>query len=123
MSTRSKHVLIAEDDALLLGIMRRVLSKDGIRVSTARNGQEAIDVLDKDVPDLLLLDLLMPKVDGFAVLEHRKGKKMTFPVVVCSNLSDTTNINRCDGFDVNEYLIKSDMDDEQIWTVAKKYLT
>lgn len=122
MSKQSKHIIVAEDEAFLLDLMRKVLSKHGARVSTACNGQEAIDIIDKDPPDLLLLDLLMPHVDGYAVLQHRKEKNMKFPVVVCSNLSDKTNIIKCNEFDVNEYLIKSDMDDEQIWTVAEKYL-
>lgn len=122
MNQPQKHILVAEDDAFLLGMMRTILSKHGVRVSTARNGQEAIDIIGKDLPDLLLLDLLMPQVDGFAVLKYRKQKKMTFPVVVCSNLSDKANIEKCDDFDVNEYLIKSDMDDDQIWAVAEKYL-
>ncbi len=122
MNEPQKHILVAEDDAFLLGMMRTILSKHGVRVSTARNGQEAIDIIEKDLPDLLLLDLLMPQVDGFAVLKYRKQKKMTFPVVVCSNLSDKANIEKCDDFDVSEYVIKSDLDDDQIWAVAEKYL-
>lgn len=122
MSKKSKHILVAEDEAFLLDMMRKVLTGHGVRVSTALNGQEAIDIINKDLPDLLLLDLLMPQVDGYAVLEHRKKKKMKFPVVVCSNLSDKTNILKCSEFDVNEYIIKSDMDDEQIWIIAEKYL-
>ncbi len=102
--------------------MKKALTKPGIRVSTATNGQEAIDIIIKNAPDLLLLDLLMPNVDGFAVLQYRKDKKLAFPVVVCSNLSDKANIEKCAGFDVNEYLIKSDMDDNQIWVIAEKYL-
>ena len=119
---QQKHVLVAEDDAFLLEMIRKVLSKHGVRVSTACNGQEAIAVIDKDPPDLLLLDLIMPQVDGFAVLEHRKNKNMKFPVFVCTNLSDKKTIIRCEEFDVSEYLIKSDMDDEQIWTAVEKYL-
>jgi CheY-like chemotaxis protein len=122
MSKQQKHVLVAEDDAFLLDMMTKVISQHGVRVSSAHNGQEAIDVMNKDLPDLLLLDLLMPQVDGFAVLQHRKVKKMKFPVVVCSNLSDTTSITKCHEFDVNEYLIKSDMDDDQIWSVVEKYI-
>ena len=122
MNKQSKHIIVAEDDAFLLEMMQKVLTKHGVRVSTASQGQEAIDIIDRDPPDLLLLDLLMPQVDGYAVLQHRKEKNMTFPVVVCSNLSDKTNIIKCNEFSVSEYLIKSDMDDEQIWTVAEKYL-
>lgn len=122
MKEQQKHVLVAEDEAFLLSMMRNILSNHNLRVSTARNGQEAIDIIIKDPPDLLFLDLLMPQVDGYAVLEHRKEKNMKFPVVVCSNLSDKENIERCDKFGVNEYLIKSDMDDDQIWIIAQKYL-
>ena len=122
MSDRQKHVLVAEDEAFLLEMIQKVLSNHGVRVSTASNGQEAIDVMNTDPPDLLLLDLVMPHVDGFAVLQHRKNKKMDFPVFVCTNLSDKKSIIRCDEFDVMEYLIKSDMDDEQIWTAVEKYL-
>ena len=122
MSKVQKHIIAAEDEVFLLEMMRQVLTKHGVRVSTALNGQEAIDIIDRDPPDLLLLDLLMPQVDGYAVLQHRQEKNMTFPVVVCSNLSDKTNIIKCNEFSVSEYLIKSDMDDEQIWTVAEKYL-
>ncbi len=122
MSTLQKHIIIAEDDTFLLTMMTKAITKHGVRVSNAQNGQEAIDAIDNDPPDLLLLDLLMPQVDGFAVLEHRKQKKLKFPVVACSNLSDKASIEKCHDFDVNEYLIKSDMDDEQIWSVVEKYL-
>lgn len=122
MNKKIKHIIVAEDEEFLLSLMTKSLSKQGVRVSTASNGQEAIDIIDKDPPDLLILDLLMPHVDGYAVLRHRKEKGMKFPVVVCSNLSDKKNIIKCNEFDVNEYIIKSDMDDEHIWTVAEKYL-
>ncbi len=123
MSTPQKHIIIAEDDTFLLAMMTKAITKHGVRVSSAQNGQQAIDVIERDPPDLLLLDLLMPKVDGFAVLEHRKEKKLKFPVVVCSNLSDKASVEKCHDFDVNEYLIKSDIDDDLIWSVVEKYLT
>ena len=123
MNEREKHVLVAEDEALLLEMIRKILVKHGIRVSTAIDGLQAIAILDKDPPDLLLLDLLMPHVDGFAVLQHRKDKKMKFPVFVCTNLSDKKTIIKCNEFGVNEYLIKSDMDDDHIWNAVEKYLS
>lgn len=122
MSEQQKHILVAEDEAFLLSMMRSILTKHDVRVSTAQNGQEAIDIIVKDPPDLLFLDLLMPHVDGYAVLRHRKEGNMKFPVVVCSNLSDKASIEKCADLDVTEYLIKSDMDDDQIWTIAEKYL-
>ncbi len=120
--TDQKHVIVAEDEAFLLEMIQKSLVRHGVRVSTAMNGKEAINLIDQDPPDLLLLDLIMPHVDGFAVLEHRKKKKMNFPVFVCTNLSDKKNILRCHEFGVTEYLIKSDMDDDQIWNAVEKYL-
>lgn len=116
------HILVAEDDTFLVKLMRKVLEKHGMRVSGVLNGAEAIAVIAKDPPDLLLLDLLMPQTDGYAVLRYRKEKKMKFPVIVISNLGDTTNRDQCKEFGVSAYLIKSDMDDRQIWPVVEKYL-
>jgi CheY-like chemotaxis protein len=78
--------------------------------------------MEKTPPDLLLLDLLMPEVNGFAVLEYRKEKKLRFPVLVCSNISDKHSKDRCEEFGVSDFLIKSEMDDEQLWPVIMKHL-
>ena len=122
MNKKPKHILVAEDDTFLVGMMRKVLSKHDIRVSSAHNGQEAIDLIDSDPPHLLLLDLLMPHVDGYAVLQHIEKKKLKFPVLICSNLSDKTNRERCKKFGVKAYFIKSDIDDEQLWPIVEKFL-
>lgn len=122
MNKKQQHILVAEDDTFLVGIMRNVLNKHNMRVSSARNGQEAIDIIEKDPPFLLLLDLLMPHVDGYAVLEYMKKKNAKFPVLICSNLSDKTNKEKCKKFDIKEYCIKSDMDDEQLWPIVRKYI-
>lgn len=122
MTKHQKHVLVVEDDTFLVSIMRKALGKHNIRVSSARNGQEAIDDMEKDPPDLLLLDLLMPHVDGYAVLHHREKMKLKLPVLICSNLSDKTNKEKCEKFGVSGYLIKSDMDDEQLWPIVESYL-
>ncbi len=122
MKKKEKHVLIAEDNIFLGEMIKKVLTSRGMRVSIARDGKEAISLIDTAPPDLLLLDLLLPHVDGYGVLQHRKQKKLTFPVIVCSNLSDKTNRDRCKEFDVNAYVVKSDMDDAQLWPIMQKYL-
>lgn len=122
MSKPKKHILIAEDDTFLLEIMKKTLLEHGVRVSTARNGKEAIDIIDKDVPQLLFLDVLMPHTDGYGVLQHRKKKGLKFPVVACSNLSDKANRDKCKALGVNAYLIKSDIDEDALWPLAEKYL-
>ncbi|MEI8229745.1 MAG: response regulator [Candidatus Peregrinibacteria bacterium] len=122
MSRSQKHILVAEDDTFLMKLMQMAIESHGIRVSSARNGREAIAIIEKDPPDLLLLDLLMPGIDGFGVLQHCKERYMHFPVIICSNLSDTMNRDKCTEFGVNAYLVKSDMDESQLWPVIEKYL-
>lgn len=123
MSKRRRHILVAEDDSFLIEIMIKTLRKHGVRVSGARNGQDAIDIIERDPPDLLLLDLLMPLVDGYAVLQHRKKQNMRFPVVVCTNLSDNMNESKCRTLGASGFFVKSDIDHEQLWTILKKHLS
>lgn len=119
---KQQHVLIVEDNAFLAKTMQKVLSVRSIRVSAARNAQEAMKIIDADPVLLLLLDLLLPHVDGYAVLQHRKDKKLTFPVIVCSNLSDKASRDRCKAFGIAAFIVKSDMDDQQLWPIVEKHL-
>ncbi len=121
MITKEFHVLIAEDDAFLTEIMQRALTEHGVRVSVAKDGQEAIDAMDATPPDLLLLDLLMPRVDGCAVLRHVREKGYSFPVIVLSNLSDGTQRAKCGNLSPDGYFVKSDMDDDALWSIVEKY--
>ena len=119
---KKKHILIAEDDAFLVEMMQTVLLAHGSRVTVAKDGQEAIDAIDRDPPDLLLLDILMPRVDGFGVLQHLADQKLHLPVFVISNLSDKATKDKCKGFAITRYFVKSDIDDEQLWPIVEKYL-
>lgn len=122
MIARKKHVLIVEDNTFLSRILVRALTAQKLKVTVAQNGEEAIAIIDDDTPDLLLLDLLLPRVDGFGVLEHRKQKSMTFPVIVCTNISDKVSKDRCKKLGTKEYLVKSDIDDEQLLPVLTEAL-
>jgi len=118
----SKHVLIAEDDALLADMMGKILRKKNVRVTIAYNGQEALEVLEKEVPDVLLLDILMPVLDGYAVLKAMEKKKVECPVIVVSNLSDKMARDRCTSMRAKNYFVKNDIDDDDLWPAVEKYL-
>lgn len=118
----SKHVLIAEDDARLAEMMGKVLNKYNVRVTITYNGQEAVQALEKEVPDLLLLDVLMPVLDGHGVMKAMKEKNMDCPVIVLSNLSDKMTREKCEEMDVKNYFVKNDMDDDDLWPAIEKYL-
>lgn len=119
-----KKILIAEDDHFLVKMYKLQL-EDGIAditVEIALNGQEAIDSLKKELPDLLLLDLLMPEVDGFHVLEYIKKEKLQLPVVILSNLSQDVDKEKCIALGAKDYFVKSDMDLDELSDKIKKFL-
>jgi CheY-like chemotaxis protein len=116
------HVLIAEDDAFLADIMKRALAERGARVTVVHNGQEAIEALERETPALLLLDLLMPVVDGYGVLEHLRSARSGVPVVILSNLSDKMNEEKCQKMGIHGYFVKSDIDEDQLWPLVEQYV-
>ena len=78
------NILVAEDEVQLLEALKRVLSCDGHSVKTAANGLAAIELLKDFVFDVIVLVMIMPKVDGFEVLEFIRGKGMKASVLVMS---------------------------------------
>ncbi len=81
-------ILLAEDDRFLRRAAEATLKKKGYAVVTAADGQEALDAAQRERPDLILLDVIMPKLHGFEVLERLKASPETrnIPVVMLSNL-------------------------------------
>lgn len=118
----SKHILIAEDDAALADMMGSVLRKYNVRVTITYNGQETIGALEKEVPDLLLLDILMPVVDGHGVLKFIRKRQIECPVIVVSNLSDKKTKEKCKEMKAADYIVKNEMDDDDLWPAIEKYL-
>lgn len=116
------HVLLAEDDPFLLKLCAERMRENGFSVESALNGEEVIVALEKRIPDILLLDLFMPKVDGFGVLQHVKERQHTFPIIILSNVDVELNLYR--EYGVVGYFIKSDLDfdrlAENIRTLLKK---
>lgn len=119
----SKRILIAEDDAFLNKMYKLNLEREEeCDVRFAENGEEAIIAMDEEQPELLLLDLLMPKVDGFAVLEHIREKGYDFPVIILSNLSQEIDQQKCMELGAKDYFVKSDMDLDELLDKVKRHL-
>ena len=70
---QKKLILLVEDDALLLEVLKLQIESEGFQVKTAVNGLEVLELARKFVPNLILLDLIIPGIDGFAVLRELKG--------------------------------------------------
>lgn len=103
-----KRVLIVEDERPLAHALELKLQKEGFQVSVARNGQEALDLLGQDPFDVMLLDLMMPTLDGFQVLQQLKQKEQKPVALVLSNLSQHEDEERVLALGARKFFIKSD---------------
>lgn len=102
-------ILIAEDDPALREIYMKKFTLAGYTIRTAENGEETLLEIRKKLPDLLILDISMPMVDGFAVLEKYPKKIRGFPVIILSNFGDEKKRKHAEEFEVDGYFIKSEM--------------
>ena len=123
MRTQKDHIVIAEDDRFLADMIGKVFRKRGARVTVTYNGQEALEAMEKDPADVLLLDILMPVLDGYAVMEAMKQKRLAAPVIIMSNLSDKKVQEKCRKMKVKKYFMKNDMDEDSLWPAVSQYLT
>jgi CheY-like chemotaxis protein len=112
----AKKILIAEDEKILLSLLERKLKKEGYEVFTAVDGEEGLRKLKEIMPDVLLLDIVMPKMGGFEVLEERlKDEELKkVPVIIISNSGQPVEISRAQELGVNDWLIKTDFDPQEV---------
>lgn len=123
MTDKKKIILVVEDEDPLQLVLRDVLTAEGYNVLQARNGVEGLEMSLNEHPNLILLDILMPKLDGLGMLKELRadewGNKV--PVIVLTNLSDSEDIAKAVEEDVFEYFVKSDIKiDEVIARVKEK---
>ena len=101
-------VLIVEDNETLNEAYKLILEKDGHDVTTAFNGEEGLEKLEALSPDLILLDVLMPKMDGLEFLRHFKADK--FPkttIIILSNLNEDEQVEEARKLGAHRYILKA----------------
>ena len=105
-----KKILIVEDDINLLNLYKEVLTKEGYEVALAEDGGEAIQKAEGFQPDAVLLDLMLPSVDGFKVLEEIRSNPKTENcyVIVQTNLDSEMQRQKAKNLGANEFLVKSE---------------
>lgn len=111
-----KKILIAEDDMFLANAYRVRLLKGGYEIKIAGDGAEMLDLISEFTPDIILLDLVMPKMDGFKALEKLKEdeKYKDIPVLITSNLGQANDIKRGMSLGATDYIVKSDLSLEDL---------
>lgn len=107
MAEGEKNILIAEDETPLAKALKLKLTKAGHRALTAANGEEALELAKQEEFDLMLIDLVMPKMDGFSFLKALKEEGITSHIVVLSNLGQQNDITLATDLGASKFFIKS----------------
>ncbi len=121
---KGKKVLIVEDDALLAKVLSESFQAEKFQVLNVDNGLHVEEAVKKFSPHIILLDLILPGLDGFAVLKQLKEDSKTekIPVVVLSNLSDVGDVKSTKALGAEEYFIKSNTAMDKIVNYVKDKL-
>ncbi len=119
-----KTILVVEDDGFLLSMYATKLNLENYKVLQATTGVQALKMIVKDLPDLILLDLKLPEMDGFEVLKNIKANQETskIPVIVLTNYSEKEHIDQCFTLGAVDYLIKAHFVPSEVVGKIKKIL-
>ena len=102
-------VLVVDDEAAARNALTKLLRREGYETVAAGNGREALHALEAKTPDLVLLDVMMPELDGLELLEvlHAHPRWKALPVVMLTAVSDTNCIRRAEQLGAKKYLVKA----------------
>lgn len=124
MAQAKRNILIVEDDVFLRGMYAVKLEKENFQVMTAGDGEEAIFQIEKQKPSLILLDILLPKKDGFTVLQEIKNSEefRKIPVILLTNLGEKEDVDHGLSLGADDYLIKAHFMPTEVISKIKKVL-
>ena len=125
MENHTRRILLAEDDRFLRKAAAAMLRRQGFTVLTAEDGEEALRVARAETPDLILLDLIMPKMQGFEVLKALKSDPQTssIPVVILSNLGQESDSKAAREMGALDYWVKANLALEELVKRVEQTLT
>jgi len=117
-----EKLIIIEDEETLLNLLEKKLNQEGYEVDIAKNGEEGLEKIRSNKPDLILLDIVMPKMGGFEVMEIlRKDEELKkIPIIIISNSGQPVELGRAKELGVVDWLIKTDFDPQEVVDKVKK---
>lgn len=120
----NKKILVIEDEATLQKALTEYLTEEKFEVVGALDGEEGVEKAETEMPDLILLDIILPKMDGFKVLEEIKSNEKTkkIPVILLTNLESAEDIQKAFEKGATTYLVKSDYKLEDVVSKIKETL-
>jgi len=118
-------VLVVEDDVLISRMYKKVFQSERYEVFVAENGQVGLDLARTIEPTIILLDILMPKLNGMQMLQQLKAdpKIAKIPVVILTNLAGTADAEKALGLGAVKYIIKSEHKPKEVFDIVKGIIT
>ncbi len=122
--TKKYKVCIIEDDSSILEIYERKISQSGFEVVTAKDGEEGWNVLKKEFPDIALIDIMMPKMDGIELMKKMKEDEelSKIPVIILTNLEDYETVKKTSNLQSRFYLVKALFNPQKVVDLIKEVL-
>jgi len=121
MTDEKKKILVVEDDIFISDIYQVKFNQEGFEVAVAANGLEALKILENFRPDIILLDIIMPQMDGIETLKKIKNddKWKNIPIIMLTNISEKEKAEESEEMGVKDYLVKSQFTPSEV--VEKVY--
>lgn len=112
----AKKILIIEDEEIMIDLLQRKLVKDGYEILIARDGVEGLEKMKNEKPDLVLLDIIMPKMGGIEVMEwmQKDNNLQKIPVIVISNSGQPVEIDKARQLGAKDWLVKTEFDPQEV---------
>lgn len=125
MATKTTKIVIIEDEEILVDVLKKKLETEGHQVYAALDGEEGLSLIEATEPDLVLLDIIMPKMNGYEVLgelqkKYKAGKAP--PVIIISNSGQPVEIDKAINLGAKDYIIKAQFTPEEVISKVNKVL-
>lgn len=119
-----RTILLVEDEPILSNLLCQRLEKEGFKVVAAHDGEEALEVLKSVKPDLILLDVILPKISGFELMERLKEgpEFQKAPIVIISNLGQENDMEKGQALGAVGYFVKAKMSIEELVGKVRDFL-
>jgi len=119
-----KKILVIEDEELIQSLIKKKLSQEGYEVSSAEDGVKGLEKMKEVKPDLILLDVMMPKMGGFEVMEemNKIPELKRIPVIIISNSGQPVELEQAKKLGARDWLIKTEFDPQEVVEKVKKQI-
>lgn len=118
-----KKIILAEDNSILSKLLQFKLEKEGYQILIATNGKEAVDLIEKNNPDMILTDIMMPFISGLEVISHVRNKlEMKIPIIVFSSAGQEEMVLNAFNLGANDFMSKPFSPNELIIRIKRLLL-